>query len=446
MQNARGFGGNLVRPKRKKLVTSAANPKDTIAALSAEYRPGWSLPGPFYSDEAVYRADLERIWRTGWLFAGHSCEIAKAGDYFTLEVDKDSIVIIRGADGAIRGFHNVCRHRGSLICTEAAGHAKKLVCPYHQWTYGLDGELLACRGMGDNFDKSAFTLRQIAVEEFEGLVYISLAENPWDAKRARDVLSTLARPQGFDKAKVAKAVDYLVKANWKLIWENNRECYHCNVNHPQYIKANFDHYNTDDTTPRIKAQIDAAVRRAEELPSLVDPAATRKDGGMTMFPDAENQIWFSANRTPLADGYLSESMDGKQVAPLMGDYSEFRCDTLRMRTLPNFWNHSSCDHAVSTRLLPAGPQLTAIRVWWLVDPAAQEGKDYDLAKLTPFWQLTSEQDWEICERQQRGVNSSAYRPGPYSTYKEYNVDGFVRWYMKLLGPKTHSLVVNPLPA
>jgi Rieske 2Fe-2S family protein len=128
-------------------------------------------------------------------------------------------------------------------------------------------------------------------------------------------------------------------------------------------------------------------------------------------------------------------MDGKKVAPLMGDYDELRCDTLRIQTLPNYWNHSSCDHAVSTRLLPVGPQLTSIRVWWLVDAKAVEGRDYDLAKLMPFWQLTSEQDWEICERQQLGVNSSAYSPGPYSKYKEYNVDAFVRWYMKLLGMK-----------
>lgn len=435
MQNARGFGGNIVRSKRAKSSSSSANPKDKVEALVAEYRPGWSLPGPFYSDDTVYRADLERIWRAGWLFAGHSCEIPNAGDYFTLEIDADPIAIVRGAGGVIRGFHNVCRHRGSLVCTQATGHAKKLVCPYHQWTYGLDGGLISCRGMGDDFDKSQFSLKQVAVHEFEGLIFLSLSKNPWDTKRAREIISTLARPQGFRTAKVAKAVDYLVKANWKLVWENNRECYHCNVNHPQYIKANFDHFNGDDTTPRIKAQIDAAVRRAEQLPDLVDSAATRKDGGMTSFPDAEKNIWYSANRTPLADGYLSESMDGQKVGPLMGDYNEFRCDTLRIRTLPNFWNHSSCDHAVSTRLLPAGPQLTSIRVWWLVAAEAQEGKDYDLAKLMPFWQLTSEQDWEICERQQRGVNSSAYSPGPYSTYKEYNVDGFVRWYMKLLGVK-----------
>jgi len=116
----------------------------------------------------------------------------------------------------------------------------------------------------------------------------------------------------------------------------------------------------------------------------------------------------------------------------MGEYPHPDVGTLRMRTLPNFWNHSSCDHAVTTRLLPASPHRTHARVIWLVDENAVEGKDYTLDALLPFWQLTSEQDWEICENQQRGVMSSAYRPGPFSLYKEYNVDSFVRWYLHQL--------------
>src|SRR6266481_3859709 len=349
MRNARGFGRNSARSKRGN--SAASRSKDRVAALATEFRPGWSLPGAFYSDDEVYRADLERIWRAGWLFAGHGCEIPKAGDYFTLEVGSDSIAIVRGSEGVIRGFYNVCRHRGSLVCTEAAGHAKKLICPYHQWTYGLDGQLVACRGMGDDFDKSQFSLKQVAVQEFEGLIYFSLAKNPWDIERPREVISTLARAQGFANAKVAKSVDYLVKANWKLIWENNRECYHCNVNHPQYIKANFDHYNADDTTPHIQEQITAALRRSEQKRAAANVTATHKRSGMTIFPDVEKSIWYSANRTPLVGGYVTESMDGKQVAPLMGDYKDAHIDTLRIRTLPNFWNHSSCDHGVSTRLL-----------------------------------------------------------------------------------------------
>ncbi|MBM3846296.1 MAG: aromatic ring-hydroxylating dioxygenase subunit alpha [Verrucomicrobia bacterium] len=327
-------------------------------------------------------------------------------------------------------MHNLCRHRGSLICDADCGSVKKLVCPYHRWAYGLDGHLIHAPAMPEDFDKSSHGLRKVAVREVEGLIFVCLDERPMDFSGAAEVFGELARPQGLRQAKVAKAVDYLVKANWKLVWENNRECFHCNSNHPQYIKANFDHYNADDTSPQIRQQIEEAVTRSEARWDQSGLAASHKQTGMTVFPDFDKGIWFSANRTVLVDGYLSETMDGKLVAPLMGSYTDPDVGTLRMRGLPNFWNHSSCDHGVSTRLLPAGPELTAIRVWWLVDAKAVEGRDYELSKLMPFWQLTSEQDWEICERQQKGINSSAYRPGPYSPYKDYNVDAFVRWYLQ----------------
>ena len=401
----------------------------SLESLLARCQPGWSLPGDFYKDAAVYQLDLSHIWRRGWLFAGHACEIPKAGDYFTLEVDTDSIIILRGEDGAIHGLHNVCRHRGSMICTEHSGHARRLVCPYHQWTYALDGELLACRGMHEDLDKSQFALHRVHTREVEGLIFISLAQQPTPFDPAREALAPVLRPQGLNRAKVACAVDYLVEANWKLVWENNRECYHCNANHPQYIKANFDHYNDDDATSRIRDEMNAVIARSEQKWAAAGLAPTYKQTGMTQFPDAGRNIWFAANRTPLVEGWMSESMDGRPVAPLMGDYPGPDVGTLRVRTLPNFWNHASGDHAVSTRLLPAGPQRTTIRVWWLVDANAVEGRDYDLQKLMPFWQQTSEQDWKICERQQRGVSSSAYTPGPYSTFKEYNVDSFVQWYL-----------------
>ena len=408
------------------------NLPDRVASLIANRRPGHSLQREFYGDEEIYNLDIERIWRSGWLFAGHSCQIPKAGDYFTFELDADSIIVMRGDDRKIRALHNVCRHRGTRLCSESAGTLARIICPYHQWVYGRDGRLLSCRGMQDELDKTEFSLHTAQVREVEGLIYVSLAAQPSDFNAANEVLGAMARPQGFEQARIAKMIDYTVNANWKLVWENNRECYHCNANHPQYIKANFDHYNADDTTERIKEEIATAVARNEKEWAACGLAVSHKQTGMTNFPDADRDIWFSANRTPLVEGYLSETMDGQQVAPLMGDYTKPTVGTLRMRTLPNFWNHSSCDHAVSTRLLPAGPRATLVRVIWLVREDAVEAKDYDLKKLLPFWQLTSEQDWEICENQQQGVNSRAYTPGPYSLYKEYNVDSFVCWYLKKL--------------
>ena len=285
--------------------------RNNLGSAAAQYRPGWSLPGGFYSDPEVYRVDIERVWRRGWLFAAHSCELLKPGDYITLVVDTDSLIVIRGEDGAVRGLHNVCRHRGSLVCPEPAGHALRLVCPYHQWTYGGDGRLLACRGMPEELDKSAFGLRPVHTREVEGLIYVSLAEAPPDFEPAARVLGAAVHPQGLTRAKVAKAMDYRVQANWKLVWENNRECFHCNANHPQYIKANFDHFNSDDTTPRIKSEIGAAVRRGEAKWAAAGLAATHQESGMTRFPDAERNLWYSANRTPLVDGYVSETMDGE---------------------------------------------------------------------------------------------------------------------------------------
>lgn len=407
---------------------TAADPR--IQELIRSHPAGHSLRREFYRDPSVYELDLANVWRRGWLFAGHSCEIAKPGDYFTLSVGEDSLVIVRDEDGCAHALHNVCRHRGSLICDEGCGHVRKLVCPYHRWAYDLDGKLAHAIAMPENLDKSALGLHRAALREAGGLIFISLAEQPLPFEETAELFGALCAPQGFGRAKVAKAVDYLVKANWKLVWENNRECFHCNANHPQYIKANFDHYNSDDTTPRIRELMDSAVRRSESKWASAGLAVSHKQTGMTTFPDAERNIWYSGNRTALVDGYLSETMDGRTVAPLMGTYPDPDVGTLRLRALPNFWNHSSCDHGVSTRLLPAGPELTAIRVWWLVDEKAVEGRDYDLSKLMPFWQLTSEQDWEICERQQKGVNTSAYQPGPYSPYKEYNVDAFIRWYLK----------------
>ncbi len=406
--------------------------KQRIADLTASRQGRYSLPGEFYSDELMYRAELETIWRRGWLFVGHTCEIPEPGEYFTFAVGNDSLIVIRDDDREIHALWNVCRHRGTQICDEPSGTAGRLVCPYHQWTYARDGSLKSCRGMHEEVDKTQLGLLRAPLRQCEGLIYVSLSDEPPDFSEAAEAIGPFARPQGLDRAKVAKTVDYEVSANWKLVWENNRECYHCNVNHPQYIKANFDHFNADDTSERIQARIDRAVAHSEEKWAATGLAVSHRQSGMTEFPNIGRNGWFSANRTPLVEGYVSETMNGQQVAPLMGDYPDADVGTLRIRTLPNMWHHASCDHAVTTRLLPAGLQRTAVRVTWLVHEDAVEGRDFQLADILPFWQLTSEQDWELCVKAQKGVNSSHYVPGPLSTYKEYNVDAFLRWCLHQL--------------
>lgn len=397
-----------------------------FAQLLAEQQPGWSLAQPFYNDPQIYRLDVEKLIRPAWLFAGHSCQIPRPGDYFRYDVDGDSLVIVRGDDGQARALYNTCRHRGSLICLEEAGHVGKLVCPYHQWTYARDGRLLGCGGIPEEVDRSALGLAPAELREVAGLLFVSLADEPPDFAPAAEVFAAQAGPQGLDRAKVACQKDYVIEANWKLVWENNRECLHCPVGHPQYVKANYDVAGND---PATLARIESRSRACEVRWQEMGLSVGYRRGGLTVFPD---QVWYRANRTALAEGFVTESLDGQPVGPLMGDYSERDVGTLRISTLPNFWNHSSSDHSVSTRLTPAGPERTLAQVTWLVAGDAVEGRDYELERLLPFWQWTSEQDWTLCANNQRGVNSRRYRPGPYSASKEYNVDGFARWYLRQL--------------
>ena len=393
---------------------------------------GYSLGSDFYRLDAVFEMEMERIWKQGWLFAGHSCELQNPGSWQTLTVGQDPILLIRGADLQLRAFYNLCRHRGTLLCNGSSGEAKKLVCPYHQWSYDTQGKLTHTLGMQEDLEREKLGLNPIAIQEEAGFIYISLGANPPEFESVRSALRQWVTPQGLNHSKVALQVDYTVRANWKIIWENNRECYHCNANHPQYIRANYDHYNADDTPKRALEAMQIAVEKSESKWKELGLSISHGETGMAAFPDPNGKSWFCVNRTALSEGYLSETMNGRQAAPLMGDYSSPDVGTLRIRSLPNFWNHSSCDHSVSTGFFPINRETTGIRVTWLVNQDAREGKDYQLEDFVPFWKLTSEQDWELCERVQRWVVSSGYIPGPLSTYKEYNLESFFQWYTRVL--------------
>lgn len=390
----------------------------STAQLIARRRPGYALEQAFYADPAIHAADLRALFARRFLFAGHECEVAAPGDWFVYDVGDESVIIVRGADRQIRAFHNVCRHRGSRLCS-GTGRTKGFVCPYHAWAYDLNGRLLRDTMAEHGVDAGALGLKPVSIRVVGGLIFMSLAAAPPSFDEAEAALAPALRPQGLAQARVAKIVDYRVRANWKIIWENNRECFHCPTTHPEYIRANYDIQLGD---PRHEAEIVQRTRecgeawrtKGLEVPSLVSDMTA---------------AWYRANRTPLRPGWLSESLDGKPVAPVMGAYPDRDVGTLRVTVFPNFWMHGSADYAVSTRVTPAGPRETDVRVYWLVAGHAQEGRDYDLDRLMPFWQRTSEQDWTICEDVQKGVLSSGYEPGPFAKVKERNVAQFLDWYL-----------------
>ncbi|MGQ0662405.1 MAG: aromatic ring-hydroxylating oxygenase subunit alpha [Pseudomonadota bacterium] len=401
---------------------------DGLATLIGTHDRNGPLTREFYTSASIFAAETERIFARQWLFAGHSCAIPHPGDWFTHEIGWDSIIVVRDAEGSINAFHNTCRHRGSRVCATPAGHGLRLVCPYHHWTYGLDGRLVQKTEAEYGVAPSSLSLHRVHIRDAAGLLFFSLAEDPPDFDNAHEAISRRLKPHGLARAKIATSIDYSVAANWKIIFENNRECFHCPTAHKEYTRATYDVWRTD---PNRQAEV--AKRTAECNARFRSLGLDEGDVSSDM-----TGAFYRAHRTPLMKGFVTQSLDGKPVAPLMGDLKERDAGTLRITVFPNFWQHASDDHAVSTRLTPVGPRETAVRVNWLVDKDAVEGKDYELDRLLPFWQRTSEQDWALCENNQAGVNSRRYHPGPFSRSKERNVAHFIAWYLNQLDGPGHK--------
>ncbi len=394
-----------------------------VNGLIGRHRPGGPLERPFYVSPEMFAADLARIHYRQWLFVGYAFMVPKTGDFFTYQVGTASVIVVRGTNGDIRAFHNVCRHRGSRICSTESGHAPRLTCPYHSWTYDLDGALLLDTMREFGVERATLGLKPVKLIDAGGLLFLSLADDPPDFSEAAATISRKMRPHRIDKAKIAHQVDYVVKANWKIVFENNRECYHCVPNHREYNIAAYDVQRDQALTdPVMKAKMDGIVERANAR-----FRALGLDEGDAM--STMTGAFWRCHRTPVVEGFVTQSMDGKPLSRLMGDIGEWDSGTLRTTIFPNFWQHTNCDYAAAARLTPIAPDETHVRAWWLVDEKAVEGKDYTIERLLPIWDITNRQDWAICDAQQAGVSSPAYVPGPYSTVRERNVAQFVDWYL-----------------
>jgi len=393
-----------------------------LTELLRSRMPGKSLPQEFYVDPELFEEDLARIFHANWLFAGHTCEVPEPGDYFVLPVGRESIFVVRDKEGQLHAHFNVCRHRGSKIATQPRGHCRSLVCPYHQWVYTLDGSLSNARLMGEGFDAGEYHLRSAAVREISGLIFVCLSPEPPSLDLATEVIGPQLRPHGLESAKIIRRDHYEVQANWKVIVENNRECYHCRVSHPEFCMSNYDLGLPGDTRgdEGYDATLEHEYERWQDLGLY--PEEMSFPGGAP----------FRVSRLPLKEGFLTESLDGSLVAPLMGDIHDARTGSLRIITLPNFWAHANCDYAMTTRLLPAGPGLTNVEVCFLIREDAVEGVDYDPQQVAAVWEATCEQDWELCENNYAGIESVAYEPGPFSDVTENSVEDFACWYLDQL--------------
>jgi len=391
-----------------------------LHTLIARRRSGHALPREFYTDAGIFEHDLRHMLFKHWFCAGHASSIARIGDYRVVELGPESIIVVRAADDEVRVLLNVCRHRGSRLCAGHAGRAAagRFTCPYHAWTYDLDGNLLIARQMGESFRREGFGLKALPVRVVDGLIFTTFAEQPLDFARAAEALARSAGVYGWERAKVAHRELYSIHANWKLAVENYMECYHCQPAHPEFSKRHV-YARPAEMNEEIER---AAERRAEQIGVLV-PEIDRY--GCAAAPGEESS---AVLRSALFEGVMSATADGRPAAPLMGAFPA--CDGnstyFDIGPLSDFLAYP--DHGVIYRFIPRAVDRTEMELLWLVDEAAVEGVDYDLERLTWLWRTTSIEDKKIVEMNQAGVNSRFFEPGPYSMQESY-AERFVSWYL-----------------
>ncbi|MGQ0509841.1 MAG: aromatic ring-hydroxylating oxygenase subunit alpha [Betaproteobacteria bacterium] len=350
------------------------------------------LPAAWYRDPAHYERELESIWYRGWIAAGREEEIPESGDWRVVRIGTQSIVLTRGGDGAVRGFHNTCRHRGSVLCTAEQGRfaRERIVCPYHSWTYDLEGALVATprRMKTPDFDKADFPLHPVATECWGGFVFVRL-----EGRRKFD-LGTLPdrfRNHGFQNLRIGKRIVADVKANWKLLAENFSECFHCPPVHPELCRV-------------VTAYREAGawgLRGKETIPEY-------KAGARTL------------------------TLDGSARIPPFAGLDKTGRSTLYVPWMlpPNLFLNVQPDYVNAQLMFPTGPESVRIVYDWLFELAHMpSGKD--LEHYTALWEVTNAQDARNCEWQQQGLQSRAFRNGVYVP-QEFDCHRFAQWVRRSL--------------
>jgi Rieske 2Fe-2S family protein len=335
-----------------------------------------TLPQRYFVDPQVFAEETEKIFGRQWVCVGHQSQLALAGDYFVQEVAGESLVMVRDRAGAIHGFYNVCRHRGTRLREDASGHCAAIQCPYHAWTYGLDGRLVGAPHMESipGFDKADYSLHAVKLSLWEGFIFVSLVEAPLPLEEVFAPLASKFAHWNLPLLRSAKRIEYDVRANWKLIFENYSECYHCPLVHPALSKV---------------SPYDSAENDLSEGPFLGGFMAIAKGSSLTMSGNA--------CALPLGD------IKGDDHARVYY-YSIF----------PNVLLSLHPDYAMVHQIWPHSPERTRILCDWFFHPDAFEREEFHPDDAVEFWDMTNRQDWHVCELSQLGIGSRAYSPGPFS--------------------------------
>jgi len=339
-----------------------------------------TLPARYYADSALFGREIEKFFFAGWICVGRADAVPNAGDYFLREIAGESIIIVRSDSGSVEAFYNVCRHRGTRLCSSAEGHfAGRIQCPYHGWTYGLDGRLLGAPHMDSAvFQHSDYPLHKLRADIWDGHVFINASPQPEPLAVQLADLPARFTPWRMDELRFHKRITYDIRANWKLIVANYNECLHCPLLHPTLNRLT-DYMGADN----------------EAQPTYIG-------GSMGFRGSAETM-----------------SMDGKRRRDYLPGLSENERNKVCYYVVyPNLLLSLHPDYMMIHTLWPRAVDRTEIVCEWYFHPAELAKPDFAADDAIEFWDLTNRQDWHIVELSQLGIQSRAYTPGPYSSREE----------------------------
>jgi len=354
-----------------------------------------TLARKYYAGTEVYEAETLKIFTQRWLYVGRVSSLPEPGSYFLRDFDSESVIVLRDHREEVRAHHNVCRHRGTRLISEPEGQlAKSIQCMYHAWTYSLDGSLIGAPFMDqvESFCTEDYPLKAVAVALWEGCIFINLAADPEPFDEAFAPLIGKFTRWRLADLDIAHRITYEIAANWKLVFQNYSECYHCPSLHPVLNRL----------TPFRNSANDL-----EEGPILGGPMRMSIEGG-------------------------SMTMTGQRCAPPLGEVSGDDLNSVQYYTVfPNLLLSLHPDYVLIHRIERLATDRSRIICDWLFHPNATADPDFDPSGAIEFWNMTNKQDWEVSELAQRGISSLAYEPGPYSEL-ESMIAAWDREYLSVL--------------
>jgi len=364
-----------------------------LHATSRPFAEARTLPAAVYTSAEVLATEQSGLFARTWLCAGREADLPGAGDFLTRDIAGDSILLVRGADGRVRGFYNVCRHRGSRLVDAASGTGlQRILCPYHAWSYRLDGTLAQLPG-ADAATRDTLGLSPVQVGTRDGFVFVNLDEAAPPLALQLEDLPDLARFR-LPELRAGWRRSYEVQANWKLVVENYSECYHCPGAHPQLAR----------------------------LSDLISRSARPMETGRC----------FNGGPMQLKDGVETMSLSGRRTVPVIPGLSADDHRYVYYYVIyPNLLLSPHPDYVLTHTAWPLATDRTRVDCELLFTQEALARPGFDPADMANFWDITNRQDWALCERAQAGAASRGYRPGPYQPAEDC-VHTFDRWYAERL--------------